>query len=516
MDADSIPEWMVFPPFSNQAACFERGRQKTAWGFLMEQGTGKSKSFCDKSIHLFLQEKIDAMVVIAPNGVHRNWIEIEVPTHMARVPVVSFLWLSSKTGTKKFMADAEAFLQEKAPRIGGKRAIKVLAVNTETFQRKGSKAFTYLCRFMRAHRTHLGVDESSQIKTWSATRSREVRKLRKFATARGIMTGTPVTTGPINFFSQFEFLKEGALGFSSYTAFKAYHAEWREERHPGGGFMYNPATGKRDKAKTYPVLVKYRHLDELLAKVSAMAHLARKVDCLDLPDKIYIKRPVEMTDEQAALYRKVRNEVLIYLKEDRTLTIMHALSRMMRLSQVSGGFIPSDQEKKALPIPGENAKLQSSLSIIDEMGPDDKLIIWARFIPELEMISRVLEDNWPGRVARWWGDIKEADRSSEKDEFQDGNRRFFVGQQHSGGYGITLTAANHVVYYSNSFSLEARLQSEDRAHRIGQKRNVTYYDLLATGTIDHKVMAVLRAQQDLADIFKKPAEIISWLEDDEI
>lgn len=476
------------------------------YGYLMEQGTGKSKSFLDKSIHLFKLGKIDAIGVLAPNGVHRNWIEIEVPSHVEGVvPIEVFLWRSDKAGTKWFQEAAEKFLR---PKPG---VLKILAVNTESFQRKGSKAFTYLCRFMKKNRTHLGVDESSTIKTPSATRSREVRKLGKFATARAIMTGTVVTTGPFNFYSQFEFLKPGALGFTNYTAFKAYYAEWKRVPNPSGKETFNIETRRMDR--TIPEIVAYRNLDELKRRVASMSYICRKEDCIDLPPKVPVLRPCEMKDEQAELYKRVRNEVLIFLKEHRTLTIRASLARMMRLSQVAGGFVPSDQENKARAIDGPNAKLESLLGLIEEMGDEDKLIIWSRFVPELELITAVINDNYAGGVSRWWGVIPEATRGIEKDEFQNNpSRRFFVGQQHSGGYGITLTAANQVAYFTNSFSLEARLQSEDRAHRIGQTRSVTYHDIIATGSIDFKILKVLRAQQELAEMFKKVDDVIDWLE----
>jgi SNF2 family DNA or RNA helicase len=236
---------------------------------------------------------------------------------------------------------------------------------------------------------------------------------------------------------------------------------------------------------------------------------------LDLPDKVYEPpRECPMTPEQNRIYQDARRQIMIQLDEERHLTIRHALTRLLRLSQITGGHVPSDDDRQAQPIEGGNSKIDATMGIIETLEPDVKTIVWARFVPELRIISRELNAAYAGGVSRWWGEIPEDVRSHELDVFMnDPQRRFWVGQQHSGGYGLTITAATNVIYYSNDFSYRARSQSEDRAHRIGQTNKVTYWDLVCPGTIDLKVLAVLQDKREMADFFSTPGDIVRWLND---
>jgi len=244
-----------------------------------------------------------------------------------------------------------------------------------------------------------------------------------------------------------------------------------------------------------------------------MSSLWLKKDCLDLPDKVYEPpRFCEFTPEMRRIYDQALKEILVWLDENQTLTIRHCLTRLLRLGQITGGFVPSDVEREAQPIEGGNPKIDGMMGIIEELQPHDKVIVWARFLPELRLIAQTLKAYYPGGVSRWWGEIKEDVRSVELDKFMnDPTRRFWIGQQHSGGFGLTLTAASHVIYYSNDFSYEARAQSEDRAHRIGQHNKVTYWDLLVPKSIDEKVLQVLAHKRGMADFFSAPIEIAKWV-----
>lgn len=504
MTGDAYPSWMALKPFAHQAHEYRVNRTKRHHAYRMEQGTGKTKVACDKSIHLFIEDKIDAMVVFAPNGVHRNWIEREVPLHFAQVPFKYKCLLWRPGDTKAFEREKEAML---APMK--EREMRIIAINLEAFRRKNGKAERFLKRFLDRFRAHFIGDETSHIKSPTAAQTRVVTRCGRAAECRSILTGTMITQGPLDAYSQFNFLKPGALGFENYTTFKAYYCEIEDHVIPGIPVI-DPRTGK---PRTHQVITGYKNMEELHRRMGEMSSVWLKKDCLDLPDKVYEPpRFCELTPEMSRLYAQALSEILVWLDEHQHLTIRNCLSRMLRLSQITGGFLPSDEDREAQPIEGGNPKIDGLLGIIEELEPTDKVIIWARFLPELRLISKELKAYYPGGVSRWWGEIKEDVRSVELDRFMnDPSRRFWVGQQHSGGYGLTLTEANHVIYYSNDFSYEARAQSEDRAHRIGQKRNVTYWDLVAPRTIDEKVLAVLQAKKEMAGFFSTPIDLARWV-----
>lgn len=501
-----VESWMGLVPYAKQLEAYEVSKTKRHFAYRMEQGTGKTKISCDKAIHLFLDDKIDALVVVAPNGVHRNWIEREVPKHFRLVPFKwrTLLWTGKKT--KAFEAELKAFM---APN-DGERVMRIIAINIEALRRKTGDAEKYLRKFLPKFRAFMLVDESSNIKSISAAQTRRTTSVGRLAECRAILSGTMITQGPLDAYAQFNFLKVGALGYDNWTAFKSYYAEWQDKNIPGA--QPDPRTGK---IPTHKDLVRYKNMDELKRRMDEMSFVCRKVDMVDLPDKVYEPpRLIQMTEEQKRLYQDALKEILIWLDEHRTLTIRHALTRLLRLSQITGGHLPSDEEREAQPIEGPNPKIDGMMGIIEELEPEAKVIVWSRFVPELRLIARELNHNYKGGVSRWWGEIKEDVRSYELDCFMnDPKRRFWVGQQHSGGYGLTLTAATNVIYYSNDFSYEARAQSEDRAHRIGQTNKVTYWDLAVPGTIDMKVLAVLRDKREMAEFFSTPGDIVRWLDE---
>ena len=221
-----------------------------------------------------------------------------------------------------------------------------------------------------------------------------------------------------------------------------------------------------------------------------------KIDCLDLPEKLYIRRDITLTDEQIRVYNQMKKLALAKLESGELATTASVLTQIMRLQQICCGFLqPDDGEIELLP----NNRMKELLEITDEL--QGKVIIWASYTHDIKEIAKSLQDKFgPGAVATYYGDTEQDERQNIVEEFQkpESELRFFVGQPKTGGYGITLTEANTVIYYSNSYDLEIRLQSEDRAHRIGQKKAVTYIDLVAPGTIDEKILQALRNKVNLA------------------
>lgn len=478
-------------PMRHQLAAVNMSLHEPFYAYLMEQGTGKTKVVIDRVQNLFAQNKLDAFLILAPNGVHANWITEQFVDHFrADLFPLHAVVFRSGASSKAYKASIEELF---APRDPTKRRLTVLSVNIESLALSAS-AYALCQKFLKHYpnRAFIALDESSGIKSPGITTSKRAHTLRQLAAYRAIMTGTEVTQGPLDFYSQFQFLYPGLLGCPNFATFKAHYAEWRERVVGAPG----------QKQRKYNELVRYKNLEQLKARVAKYSFQIRKKDCLDLPEKVYQTRPLVMGAEQRAVYNTVRQRVLAELGLDarsggmQSITTQHVLTKSIRLSQIAGGFATLD-DGTVKPLP--NAKLAALLAQIEEIPADAQVIIWARFVAELNAICAALGD---ANCAKYWGEIGKADRIEGVEEFKAGTRRFMVAQQRAGGKGHTWIQGTFVIYYSNTFSWEDRSQSEDRAHRIGQTKNVTYIDLIAEDTIDAKIIKALKFKKDVAEFFK--------------
>lgn len=490
-------------PFAHQVTAFELSRDLPEFALLMEQGTGKSKVVLDTAAWLYAKGEIDALFVLAPNGVQRNWVVNEVATHLPdHCHAVAAYWTSSPR-----KAEREALEALWDPKRQG---LRVLAMNVEAFSTERGKA--YAKKFLRTFRCLMVADESSRIKNPNP-RAKAIIAAGKYAKYRRILTGTPVTQAPLDVYTQFKFLDESILGFSSIYAFKNRYAEILPPHHPLVQHIEKKARERGRPMFGTPQVVatnadgtkRYQNLDELKARIAPYSFRVTKAECLDLPPKVYERRYVELTKEQRQLYEKLKKEFVAEFGGGQINAAM-AMTRMMRLQQITGGFAPVLDEVGNViatrPVGKTNPKIDALLQLLEETA--GKVIVWARFRKELQLIANALQEEYGTKaVVEYHGKVSGADRQAAVDGFQSHSMqspRFFVGQPHSGGIGLTLTAAETVVYFSNDFSLETRLQSEDRAHRIGQKKSVTYIDIEAVDTLDKKVIDALRSKKDMADV----------------
>jgi SNF2 family DNA or RNA helicase len=304
--------------------------------------------------------------------------------------------------------------------------------------------------------------------------------LGKHAKYRRILTGSPVTKSPLDLYSQCAFLNENLLDHGSYYAFRNRYARMID-RNFGG--------------RRVQIVASYQRLDELEDILKAFSYRVQKVDCLDLPKKIFINRTVELTKEQNEAYATMKSAALAQLK-GKMATAPHVLTQLMRLHQITCGHLKSDDGQITN---FKHNRIEELIDVIDEM--EGKVIIWANYVHDIEQITKELEKEYgEGCVVQYYGKVSSEDRQTAIKEFQDPNSnvKYFIGNTQTGGYGITLTAASNVIYYSNSYDLEKRLQSEDRAHRIGQHKPVTYVDLLAEKTVDEKIIKALRKKINIA------------------
>ena len=458
-------------PYAHQITALEKSWDKTEYGYFMEMGTGKSKVLVDNMAMLYDKGKINGAIIIAPKGVYRNWLSQEIPNHLpSHIQPKMVLWtaLTSKTKDKEYRLLFETG-----------HDLHILIMNVEALSTK--KGLEFAAKFMRCHETMLAIDESTTIKNPSAKRTKSILLLGKQAKYRRILTGSPVTKSPLDLYTQCGFLNSYLLGFDSFYAFRNRYANMID-RNFGG--------------RRVQLIGSYKRLDELSDKIKTFSYRVLKEDCLDLPPKVYIKREVDLTDEQSKAYSTMKSAALASLK-GKMATAPHILTQMMRLHQITCGHLKND-DGTITEI--KNNRLKELVSLLDEV--EGKVIIWANYIYDVENIVKVIgEEFGADSIVQYYGAIPAEQRQENIEKFQDPNSkvRFFIGNPQTGGYGITLTAANTVVYYSNGYDLEKRLQSEDRAHRIGQEKSVTYVDFIAPKTVDEKIVKALRAKMNIAN-----------------
>ena len=471
-------------PFDHQRKALEGSWSAKFHAYFMEMGTGKSKVAIDNMGILYDKGEINAALIVAPKGVYDNWALGEIPLHLSES--VNRKVLSWKpTMSKRYAAELEEMVMEDFD------GLKIFVINVEAFS--SPRGARMAGRFLVQNPDNMViVDESTTIKNRKAQRTKNLMVLTKYSKYRRILTGSPVTKSPMDLFSQSNFLDERALGYNSFFAFQNRYA-----------IVQKRVMG----ARSFQEITGYRRLDELNERLFNFSTRILKEECLDLPDKIYTRRNVELTDEQAKVYMQMKKLALAQL-DGEIATTESVLTQIMRLQQICCGFFQPDVGKIQ---PLKNNRLSELTSITDELS--GKAIIWASYTHDIQQICQTLRDRFgPDSVALYYGETPQDERQEIVNRFQDVNDplRFFVGQPKTGGYGITLTAANTVIYYSNSYDLEIRLQSEDRAHRIGQKNAVTYIDLVSPNTIDEKVLNALRSKIDLAGQVLKE-DVSGWL-----
>ena len=456
-------------PYEHQLTALEKSWNKETYAYFMEMGTGKTKVLIDNLAMLYDRGKVDGALIISPKGVLGTWYIQEIPTHLPdHIESVSVLWQSTINQKQQIKLNR---LFESG------EDLHILIMNVEALSTSKGKLFA--AKFLRSHKSLMVIDESTTIKNPKAKRTKNIIDLSRLAVYRRILTGSPVTRNPLDLYSQCEFLDPYLLDFASYYAFRNRYAEMRQINIAGR--MINLVNG-------------FKNLGELSEKLKPFSYRVLKEDCLDLPEKIYMKRIIALTSEQERIYEQMKKEALATLN-GKTITTMNVLTQLMRLQQITCGHFKADD--------GTIQKIKSNrlselMDVLDEV--EDKAIIWAHWQADIKTILKAIKKEYgPGSVVDYYGLTPQDQRQKNKDAFQNDSKvRFFVGTPQTGGYGITLTAANTVIYYSNGYDLEKRLQSEDRAHRIGQKKTVTYVDILAEETVDEKIVKSLRKKVNIA------------------
>tara|TARA_R110002020_G_scaffold103231_1_gene241715 strand:+ start:5864 stop:7306 length:1443 start_codon:yes stop_codon:yes gene_type:complete len=458
-------------PYEHQLLALTKSWNKREYAYFMEMGTGKSKVLIDNIAILYDKGGINAAIIIAPKGVYRNWSSKEIPIHMPdHVETQIAVWNPAPNRKqKKELTD----LFEVNPEL------KILVINVDAFSTK--KGVSFVEKFILAHSVLIAVDESTTIKNPKAQRTKNLLKLSINCKYKRILTGFPVTQSPLDLYSQCAFLSNNLLGYTSFYSFQNRYAK-----------LFNRRMGQR----SFRQVTGYQNLEELTQKLTNFSYRVLKKDCLDLPDKVYMRREVPLTPDQMRVYKQLKDYAVAQLESKELVSVTTVLTQILRLHQVVCGFVKDDNGEE---VEIKNNRLDELLNILSEV--QGKTIIWANYRHDIKRILNTLHDTvGSDAVASYYGDTPDEERQKIITEFQDPNSslQYLVSNVQTGGYGITLTEASNVIYYSNNYDLEKRLQSEDRAHRIGQTNKVTYIDLVAKGTVDEKIVKALRNKLDLA------------------
>lgn len=478
-------------PYQHQLKANVLARGKIAFGYFMEQGTGKTKALLDDAADIFLNGgengPIDTLIIVAPNGVHAQWVNEQVPEHLsASVPWAGGYTVASPT-------PAEALRLSNAKLFKG--GLRIIAIHIDMMSQKSGEAM--LQELLISSRAMLVVDESSRIKDGTSKRTKTLLRLGKLAKYRRILTGTPISQGVEDIYTQFYFLNKDILGYDSFYAFRNHFCQLRT--------MEVGQANAAGKKKKFNKIVGYINQDELKRKIDSYSYRVLKSECLDLPEKNLIRQEVLLTPEQKDLYAKMKKEFFLDLDAG-LLTARMAITRLIRFQQIISGFVWKHPKKD--PDTGKivepeiyqefpTNRVARAIDIIQEA--QGKVIVWVKFKGDWRLLTKALDAAKIGWVD-YVGSTPQQDRQGNIDRFRnDPSVKVFLSSPKSGGTGLNLTVASEVVWFSRDFSLEAELQANDRCHRIGQHAVVNYHYLIAPKTLDERIDKVLKAKKSVAE-----------------
>ena len=443
---------------------------KPYFAVFMEMGTGKSKVLLDNIAMLYDAGKINGALIVAPKGVVGTWYKQEIPAHLPNhIENMTVLWQANITkGQSRKLGNLFKTGEE----------LHILIMNVEAFSTV--KGVEFAAKFLSCHNSLMAIDESTTIKNPDAKRTKNICKLSTHTKYRRILTGSPITKSPLDLYKQCEFLYPELLGHGSYYTFRTRYAVMKTANFGG---------------RSVQIVVGYRNLGELSEKLKPFSYRVLKDDCLDLPAKTYMKRIVKLTPEQEKIYGQMKRLALAEM-EGKTMSTATVLTQLMRLQQINcGHFTADDGTIKDI----KNNRIPMLLDTLEEI--QGKVVIWGHYQYDVETIVEHLKKEYgDNSVVTYYGLTPMDQRQDNIQKFQDPKStvRFLVGTTQTGGYGITLTAASTMIYYSNGYDLEKRQQSEARIDRIGQHFPMTYIDLMVEATIDERIVKALRKKVNIA------------------
>lgn len=469
-------------PFKTKPRAMQMEALRKVYGLksialFMDMRTGKTKVVIDMASALRMRGKADKVLIVAPLSIRKNWVR-EIETH-APFPIDAHVL---DTGKPK---DFDRWILEPHDH-------KWLLVGVESLA--AGSAINYCKRFLlTGTKSIMVVDESSKIKNHKATRTKNCISLGRMAETRVIMTGTPTANGPMDLFSQFEFLDPDIIGMGDFYSFRNRYAVM-------GGYENKEIVG-------------YANLDELMEIIEPFIYQVRKDEVFpDAPPKIYMRREVELNPEQKRLYKQVKKQEMAD-DGNKILLIQNSLEKMLRLQEITGGIISfsSTEEDVRMGKPkfyrqriaGNNPKIAELMACLEEF--DGPTIVWCAYKEEIRMVAEEIRNKYgEDQVVELHGDISEVDRDINVNVlFQGGKAKYLVGNAATGGMGLTMSAAEVEIYYSNSFNLIDRDQSEERAFGPDKKNGTMIIDIVASKTVDEHIVSALSEKKDIAEYVRQ-------------
>ena len=448
---------------ANMALIQLSSKPSTGFGLLFEMGCGKTLTAIAIMGALYCQHRITRVLVVAPSSVCSVW-----PHDLAAFAAFPYE-VRVLLGEKKQRLEALHSLTD-YPNTANRLLVAV--INYEATHREG------IFEALDGYAADLIIcDESQRIKNPRAAQSRAVQMLGDRAACRLILSGTPVQNSVIDLYSQYRFLDPGVFGANFY-AFRNRYCQM-------GGYGGHEVVG-------------FQQMDELVRKEHSIALRVTKAECLDLPGQTFVRRYVQLEPAARRLYAQIARASCAELENGEHVTASIVLTKLLRLMQLTGGFVQADGGDR--PRPAGSAKLDALADILEDYVQEagQKLVVFARFRPEIAAICQLLEQRGI-RYGRIDGEVPMDQRGTIVETFQqDPGVKVFVAQIQTAGLGITLHAASAAVFYSLDFNYANYAQALARIHRIGQAQPVTYIHLLAEHTVDDQVLDALERKEDLA------------------
>jgi SNF2 family DNA or RNA helicase len=452
------------PPRDHQKKALEKLKSLPAFGLFMDVGTGKSWTAIAFMGQRWCAGLSDHVLLIAKNGVHRQWVTEQIPEHMSEaVQWRAWIYGKSKKSEREF-DELMAF-----------DGLKIMAINIDAIATAGGEAKILAFLKQARGKATMIIDESQDIKNMTATRTKTAIKLGSLCRYRMIMTGTPIAKNVIDLFSQFKFLDENILGFRYITAFKNQYCIMRET--PFGKII----AGSKNIEQLYRVI------DPYIFRITSE-------EALDLPPKVYVRREFALSDAQLKAMKELQKQFFTDLGNGQISSVTTAATLLTRMQQISCGFLPTD-DKTITRFP--NPRMEELKTLIEQR--EGKIIIWCRFNQDIEFVMRELKQE----AVDYYGKTPESQRKKNLDLFMDKDSRvrFLVASPEAAGTGLNLQGlCNTNIYYSNSFNALARWQSEGRTWRDGTKGTVTYFDLVAQKSPDKRILSNLRDKKSVSDM----------------
>ncbi len=482
-----VPKTAPWGPF--QQAQFDEYHERIAHAYLNQQGLGKTWQLINDLGCAFLEKKITGALVVAPNGVHTNWVLKEIPKHLHDdIKRVVLEYHSSTSGTKTALEARKKFMSTP------EGTLPILCMSYNAFMTDRGKSFAKA--FLAKFDVFYILDESHFIKTPDAARTKTIVASGTHATMRRISTGTIMgAKNSLDLYSQIKFLDEHFwkryLDIKNFGLFKSYFADWV---HMEAG---------------WPKIVRYKNQDELRELIKKISCRVLKQDVLkDLPPKIHKRMYFDLPGEHRRVYKQMKQELRAQLLSGEEVEVMSALVGMGKLCQIACGYVKDTETGENHPIDDNFPRIDRALEWCAES--ETQGIIWCRHTKDIDMLCSSLGS----LAARLDGSVSKPDRVLNIERFERGEARFMVTIPSVGGTGYTWNQADRVLFHAVGMNLIELEQAQDRNHRIGQYSSVTYTYLVARRTIDEKIIDTHLSNREIqAEILGD--NLLAWLEESE-